>query len=198
MSIKKYYLLYKPFGVLSQFTREAPHHRVLGDVFNFPKDVYPVGRLDQDSEGLLILTNDGSLNKRLLDPKHKHQRTYWVQVEGSADKAAIQQLSQGVAIRIKKRTHYTLPAEARLLPQPPTLPDRDPPIRFRKNVPDSWIELSLTEGKNRQVRRMCAAVGFPVLRLVRASIEELELGDMQVGEVREIEGIQLLRLLKLR
>lgn len=193
----KYYLLYKPFDVLSQFTREAPHHRVLGDVFPFPKDVYPVGRLDQDSEGLLILTNDGSLNKRLLNPKHQHRRTYWVQVEGLADETAIEKLSQGVAIRIKKRTHHTLPAIARLLPNPPTLPERDPPIRFRKNVPDSWIELSLIEGKNRQVRRMCAAVGFPVLRLVRASIEDIEVETMTVGEVREIEQAELIKLLKL-
>jgi 23S rRNA pseudouridine2457 synthase len=193
----QYFVLYKPFGVLSQFTREAPQHRVLGDVYNFPKDVYPVGRLDQDSEGLLLLTNDGSLNKRLLDPKHNHQRTYWVQVEGLPDENAIQQLAKGVSIRINKKNYQTLPAKASLLDSPPGLPERDPPIRFRKNVPDSWLELSLTEGKNRQVRKMCAAVGYPVLRLVRASIEKLELGDMQVGEVRELEKKELLNRLRL-
>lgn len=194
---KSYFVLYKPFGVLSQFTREAPKHRVLSDVYNFTKDVYPVGRLDQDSEGLLLLTNDGSLNKRLLDPKYQHQRTYWVQVEGVPDEEAIQQLSKGVAIRINKKTHHTLPAKASLMDTAPTLPERDPPIRFRKNVPDSWLELSLIEGKNRQVRRMCAAVGYPVLRLVRARIEKLELGDMQVGEVREVEKKELWKRLKL-
>ncbi len=186
MSDFRYFVLYKPFGVLSQFTREHPSHRVLGDVYDFPKGVYPVGRLDKDSEGLLILTDDKSLNHQLLDPKRGHERVYWAQVEGIPDEQALQQLRTGVIIRINKIDHRTRPAKAQLMAAAPELPERDPPIRFRKNVPERWLQLSLTEGKNRQVRRMCAAVGFPVLRLVRARIEGLKLGDLQPGEVKEM------------
>lgn len=192
-----YYSIYKPFGVLSQFTRELAHHRVLGDLYDFPKDVYPVGRLDQDSEGLLLLTSNRGLTEALLNPRKAHRRTYWVQVDGAINTEAIQALQSGVDIRIKKKTHRTAPAHAQLLDPPPALPERDPPIRFRKNVPTSWLELSLTEGKNRQVRRMCAAVGFPVLRLVRSSIENLNLGAMQVGEVKEWQEPAFLQALKL-
>ena len=194
----EYFLIYKPYGMLSQFTREMPQHRVLGDLFDFPKDVYPVGRLDQDSEGLLLLTNDRRLNDALLNPVRAHQRTYWVQVEGEATAEAIQRLRKGVDIRIKKRTHRTRPARAQLLSPPPTLPERDPPIRYRKSIPTSWVELQLTEGKNRQVRRMCAAVGFPVLRLVRSAIEDIQLADMEIGEVRAWQQADLFKLLKLR
>lgn len=194
----RYFVIYKPYGVLSQFTREAPQHRTLADLYEFPKDVYPVGRLDQDSEGLLLLTNDKRLNSRLLDPRWAHERTYWAQVEGIPAEEALVQLQNGVGIRIKKRAHRTRPAKASLFTAPPTLPERDPPIRVRKSVPDSWIELKLTEGKNRQVRRMCAAVGFPVLRLLRSAIEDLSLQDMQPGEVREWQAPELLRALKLR
>lgn len=193
-----YYVIYKPYGVLSQFTREAPHHRTLADLHDFPKDVYPVGRLDQDSEGLLLLTNDKRLNSKLLDPRWAHERNYWVQVEGVPAEEAFTRLNNGVNIRIKKRDYRTRPAKSKMLIPSPTLPDRDPPIRVRKSVPDSWIELRLTEGKNRQVRRMCATVGFPVLRLVRASIEDLTLGDMKPGDVREWQAPELLRALKLR
>ena len=181
-----YYLLYKPYGYLSQFTREAPEHRVLGDLYPFPKDIYPVGRLDQDSEGLLLLTDDKKLNHLLLDPAHAHRRTYLALVEGIPTPEALEQLSRGITIKAGKRSYKTRPARARLLPQAPPLPERDPPVRFRKTVPDTWIELELTEGKNRQVRRMCAAVGFPVLRLVRIRIEGLALDGLAPGQVREL------------
>ncbi|MCG8326537.1 MAG: pseudouridine synthase [Chitinophagales bacterium] len=183
MAAFQYFVIYKPYGYLSQFTREHETHKVLGDLYNFPKDVYPVGRLDKDSEGLLLLTNDNKLNHRLLNPDFRHKRTYWVQVEGQITEEAILQLSQGIDIKINKKTYRTLPAAARIL-APPSLPDRDPPIRFRKNVPDSWLELTLSEGKNRQVRRMCAKAGFPVLRLVRVRIEKVLLDGMDVGEIK--------------
>lgn len=180
-----YFLLYKPYGVLSQFTREEPHHRTLADLHDWPPGVYPVGRLDRDSEGLLLLTNDKSLTHRLLDPAFAHPRTYWVQVEGVPDTEALDALRTGVDIRIRKKTHRTRPAEVSLLEEPPPLPERDPPVRFRKTVPDRWLELTLTEGRNRQVRRMCAAVGYPVLRLVRVRIAGLALPKtMRPGEVQ--------------
>lgn len=188
-----YYMVYKPYGMLSQFTREAPGHSTLADLdFVFPKDVYPVGRLDADSEGLLLLTNDKEQNFNLLNPRKAHPRSYWVQVEGIASATALAQLRQGLDIRIDGKTHHTLPAAVRLLPAAPELPQREPPVRFRKSVPDCWLELTLTEGKNRQVRRMCAAVGFPVLRLVRVRIGKLGWGDaglgrMAPGEVRVLE-----------
>lgn len=191
----QYFKLYKPFGVLSQFTREAPHHRVLGDLYDFPKDVYPVGRLDADSEGLLLLTNDKSLNKQLLQPSFGHERTYFVQVEGDPGREALQQLARGVDIRINKKTYRTRPAKVNRLPAPPPLPDRDPPVRFRKSVPDTWLSLTLTEGKNRQVRRMCAAAGFPVLRLVRMRINNMELGDLKPGQVQPVSAADIKKLL---
>ena len=183
----RYFLLYKPYGYLSQFTREAAHHKTLGDLFHFPKGVYPVGRLDQDSEGLLLLTDDKAVNQKLLDPKLRHPRTYWVQLEGIPDDHALEALRKGVLIKGDDKDYKTLPAEAALLAQAPPLPERDPPIRFRKNIPTSWIELTLVEGKNRQVRHMCAKVGFPVLRLVRCRIGNLQLGRMLVGEVVVLE-----------
>ncbi len=183
----RYFILYKPYGYLSQFSRELPEHRTLADLYQFSKDVYPVGRLDRDSEGLLILTNDKSLNARLLHPARGHRRTYWVQLEGNPDAASLERLAAGVDIRIKKKTYRTAPATVRLLAIPPDLPERDPPIRYRAQIPTTWLELQLTEGKNRQVRRMCAAVGFPVLRLVRVAIESLTLNGLTPGEVREVE-----------
>lgn len=179
-----YYLLYKPYGMLSQFTREHPGQRTLADLeFHFPKDVYPVGRLDADSEGLLLLTNDKTAVKRLLDPASHVAKTYLVQVEGIPSEAALEQLQKGVTIRVKKKVHHTRPAVVRRLDAPPQLPVRNPPIRYRKNVPDSWLEITLTEGKNRQVRKMCAAVGHPVLRLVRIAFGKWQLGDLAPGEV---------------
>lgn len=157
----------------------------LADFFKVPKNVYPAGRLDYDSEGLLILTNDTKLNHRLLNPAFKHTRTYWVQVEGAITVDAIDQLQKGLPIAINGKQYHTLPCKASVLPVPPLLPERNPPIRFRKNIPTSWISLKLTEGKNRQVRRMTAKAGYPTLRLVRQSIESISLGSLQPGEMKE-------------
>ncbi len=181
----RYFLLYKPYGMMSQFSRENSNPTLADIEYNFPKDVYPVGRLDHDSEGLLLLTNDTTLNKRLLSPKNKHRRTYWVQVEGEISQEAIAKLCAGVEINLKGVKYKTLPAEVHAI-SAPDLPERNPPIRFRITVPTSWVSITLIEGKNRQVRRMTAAVGFPTLRLVRASIENLKLGQMQPGEVVEV------------
>ncbi|MBD2562020.1 rRNA large subunit pseudouridine synthase E [Nostoc sp. UIC 10607] len=182
----RYIIFYKPYGVLSQFTKDAPTHSTLKDYIDVP-DVYPVGRLDWDSEGLLLLTNDGQLQHRLAHPRFGHQRTYWVQVERIPDVDAITRLQTGVEIQ----DYRTQPAEVKLLPTEPQLPERTPPIRFRKNVPTAWLEMTLTEGKNRQVRRMTAAVGFPTLRLVRVSIAHLKLDDLQVGQWRDLTTSEL-------
>ena len=179
-------MIYKPFGVLSQFS-ETDGHPGLSSLYNFPKDVYPVGRLDRDSEGLLILTNDKKLNHRLLNPKFAHKRTYLVQVEGLADYNTIKNLEGGLEIKINKKLYFTKPAVSKLIDTPLNIPERNPPVRFRKNIPTSWLELSLTEGKNRQVRKMTAKTGFPTLRLIRKSIENLELIDLNPGSVQELE-----------
>lgn len=193
----KYFIIFKPFGYLSQFTKEAPHHQTLADLHKFPKDVYPVGRLDKDSEGLLILTDDKRLNNSLLNPKFKHKRTYLVQVDGAITQKVIQDLSKGVDIKISKKIHSTLPAKAKLIEPAPSLPERNPPVRFRKNIPTSWLELTLIEGKNRQVRKMCASVGFPVLRLVRSKIESISIKGMQIGDVIEMKESEIFHLLRL-
>lgn len=190
-----YYLIYKPFGVHSQFKPEEGKVG-LGSLQDFPKDVYPVGRLDADSEGLLLLTNDTSVNKRLLHPRFKHSRTYLIQVEGTITQEAIDRLCEGVSISIDGREHYTAPAKASIIPVP-ELPERNPPIRFRKTVPDSWLEMTLTEGKNRQVRKMTAAVGFPTLRLVRWKIEDLMMKDPFPGKVVELTRAEVFTRLKL-
>lgn len=191
-----YFAIYKPFGVLSQFSPEG-EHLGLGSLFDFPSDVYPLGRLDADSEGLLILSNDTSLNHKLLDPKNSHWRTYWVQVEGEITPGALHALREGVSISIQKKVYKTLPAQAGLLDLPVSLPERNPPVRYRKSIPTSWIFLTLREGKNRQVRRMTAAVGFPTLRLVRAAIEGLRLDKMLPGDVRELNREELYSQLKI-
>ncbi|UBF26305.1 pseudouridine synthase [Kovacikia minuta CCNUW1] len=188
----RYLLFYKPYDVLCQFTDESPsssRRQTLKDYIPIP-GIYPVGRLDQDSEGLLLLTNHGQLQHRLSDPKFQHPRTYWVQVERIPDEGALQQLRQGLKIQ----DYRTRPAIATLLPEEPNLPPRDPPIRFRKSVPTAWLELTLTEGRNRQVRRMTAAVGFPTLRLVRVKIAHLSLQGLQPGEWREISPEELHQL----
>ncbi len=190
----RYFIIYKPFGILSQFSGDANTLKELGD---FPSDVYPVGRLDKDSEGLLLITNDKVLNHQLLNPSFAHQRTYLAQVEGIPTSEAISQLENGVEINVDGRMYYTKKAHARLLTEEPILPPRNPPIRYRKNVPDSWIELSLIEGKNRQVRKMTAAVGFPTLRLVRYSMENLSIEGFEVGEVRELDRNTIYSALKL-
>jgi len=183
----RYFLLYKPFGVLSQFTPDQPGDRTLSDLVNgLPADVYPVGRLDKDSEGLLLLTNDNVLKTRYLEPRHKVAKSYWVQVEGDITQEALDRLAAGVSIRVNGKLLKTAPARVRRLHPEPLLPPRNPPIRFRKSVPTSWIEVAITEGKNRQVRRMTAATGFPTLRLVRATIGPLCLEGLQPGELREV------------
>ncbi len=173
--------------MLSQFSQEGTDKPVLGELHDFPKDVYPIGRLDADSEGLLLLTNDKRLNHQLLDPKYKHSRTYLVQVDGQVTEAALARLRQGVSITVNKKRYHTLPAKASAIDTPENLPPRNPPIRIRQSIPTSWIKLSLTEGKNRQVRKMTAAAGFPTLRLIRSNIERLYLGQMQPGDVMELE-----------
>ncbi|ERM80814.1 hypothetical protein P872_11310 [Rhodonellum psychrophilum GCM71 = DSM 17998] len=195
MSSPRYFILYKPFGILSQFSGEKDS---LKEVSDFPKEVYPVGRLDKDSEGLLLITDDKPLNHHLLNPQFKHQRTYLAQVDGIPSPEAVDALENGVEINVDGKMYATQKAEARLLEEEPQLPPRNPPIRYRKNVPDSWIELKLTEGKNRQVRKMTAAVGFPTLRLVRWSMEELTISGFDVGEVREFSQEEIYRLLHLR
>nr|WP_262897602.1 pseudouridine synthase [Telluribacter humicola] len=188
----RYFLIYKPYGMLSQFSREGDKPTLADLDFTFPKDIYPVGRLDADSEGLLLLTNDNHLKTRLLEPRNRHYRTYYVQVEGLITEEACEKLSQGVSISINGKTYQTLPARAVVIEEP-QLPERNPPIRFRQNIPTSWVSLSLYEGKNRQVRRMTAAVGFPTLRLVRWAIGNTLLDTMQPGEVKEVEGKDLIK-----
>lgn len=189
----KYYAAYKPYGMLTQFT-DGEGRKTLSDLYPFPKDVYAVGRLDMDSEGLILLTNDKKVNSFLLKPENGHEREYLVQVEGIPDRDALKKLETGVIIEGRK----TLPARAKLLITPPEVPERIPPIRERKTIPVSWITLSLVEGKNRQVRKMTASAGYPTLRLIRIRIGKILLGNMQPGEVREItpgkDGI--FRLLK--
>jgi 23S rRNA pseudouridine2457 synthase len=174
---------HKPYGVLSQFTPEpGSQWRTLGD-FALPKGVYPLGRLDADSEGLLLLADEPGLNSRLLDPRHRHRREYWAQVERIPSADALERLARGGLALADQRT---LPCRARLLDPAPDLPPRVPPIRFRKNVPDAWLSLELVEGKNRQVRRMTAAVGHPTLRLLRVRIGAFLLGELAPGCWREL------------
>lgn len=182
----KYYIIYKPFGMLSQFSPEGSNATLKDLDYYFPKDVYPVGRLDADSEGLLILTNDISLNKRLLDPEEGHWRTYLVQVEGKFTVNAKKQIEHGVEINVNGKFHKCKPAQVRIPDNIPNVPDRFPPVRFRKSIPTSWIYITLTEGKNRQVRKMTAKAGFPTLRLIRVSIGNLVVTDMIPGQVLEV------------
>lgn len=177
-----YFIIYKPFQVLSQFTSQEGK-RSLKDFFDVPSNVYPVGRLDYDSEGLLILTDDAALNHRLLHPSFRHEREYWVQVEGLIDLPAIERLEKGLLINIDGKPYHTQPGIVKPFAAAPELPERNPPIRFRKNIPTSWISLVLTEGKNRQVRKMTAAAGFPTLRLVRYRIEAITIRGLQPGEM---------------
>jgi len=184
----RYIVFHKPFGVVSQFSG-GESRSTLKDFIDVP-GVYPVGRLDHDSEGLMLLTDDGLLQHRLTDPRFGHPRTYWAQVEGIPDDRAIQQLSRGIRIR----DYQTLPAKAHLLPSEPLLPPRDPPIRFRKNIPTAWIDITLTEGRNRQVRRMTAAVGYPTLRLVRIAIGDLRLEGLASGQWCDLKSTEVARL----
>lgn len=172
----------KPYGVLSQFTdRSQPPKPTLAG-FGLPADVYAAGRLDHDSEGLLLLTDDGALAHRLTDPRHKQAKTYLVQVEGEPDEARLRRLREGVELN----DGPTLPAQARAVAAPQALWPRDPPVRLRKTVPDAWIELTIREGRNRQVRRMTAAVGLPTLRLIRVAIGPHRLGALAPGQWRAL------------
>jgi len=183
MSRFQYYIFNKPFDVLSQFTQEVPSHRTLKDFLDLPNDVYPVGRLDRDSEGLLLLTNDNQFKTRLLDPKSRSTKTYWAQVDGDVDQTSIEQMAAGVDIKLKKARYKTLPAKVKKIVQP-ILWDRVPPIRFRKEIPTTWLQIQITEGKNRQVRKMCAAIGHPCLRLVRYAIKGVQLEGLDSGQYR--------------
>ena len=178
----QYYLLYKPFQVLSQFTSEGGK-ACLKDIIEVERDVYPVGRLDYDSEGLLLLTNDTTINHQLLHPSFEHKRTSWVQVDGAITEEAASQLAKGVTINIDGIQYNTKSAVVKLLPDTIPVPDRNPPIRFRKSIPATWASIQLTEGKNRQVRKMFAAVGFPVLRLIRAQMGNYTIDKMQPGDL---------------
>ena len=177
-----YFVAYKPFQVLSQFTSQEGK-KTLKNFFGVPRDVYPLGRLDYDSEGLLILTDDRQLNYRLLHPDLAHEREYWVQVEGEISEHAINTLQSGVSINISGKMYKTKKCKAGKFLTLPDLPERYPPIRYRKDIPVSWIRIILREGKNRQVRKMTAAVGFPTLRLVRYRIEQLTIDKLAPGEM---------------
>jgi 23S rRNA pseudouridine2457 synthase len=178
----QYFIVYKPYQVLSQFSSEE-NKKTLKDFFDVPKDVYPVGRLDYDSEGLLLLTNDTSLNHRLLNPGFAHEREYWVQVDGNITQQAVQQLQSGIDITVNGKKYHTKKCIASLFLHEPDVALRNPPIRFRKEIPAPWIKLILKEGKNRQVRKMTASVGFATLRLIRFRIEEIKIDGMQPGEM---------------
>ncbi len=185
-----YFIIYKPYLVQSQFS-PVEGKQTLADFFDVPKDVYPVGRLDHDSEGLLILTNDKQLNHRLLHPSFQHEREYWIQVDGAITTTAIHELETGVTISIDGKKHRTSPCDVSLFNDEPKVPARNPPIRFRKEIPAPWIRMILTEGKNRQVRRMTASVGFPTLRLIRYRIEGITIDGLQPGDLVTLTRQQL-------
>jgi len=202
-NLYRYLLFYKPYNVLSQFTDQEANQNRISNRIAEPRSVlptrqtlkdyipvssvYPVGRLDQDSEGLMLLTNNGRLQDQLSNRRFQHPRTYWVQVEGIPTTAALRQLRGGVKIQ----DYQTRPTLVQLLPTEPVLPPRLPPIRFRKTVPTSWLEITLTEGRNRQVRKMTAAVGFPTLRLVRVGIAHLRLDSLEPGQWRDLTAAEL-------
>ncbi|MBV7528628.1 pseudouridine synthase [Chitinophaga sp. sic0106] len=191
-----YYVIYKPYEVLTRFTPEG-NKACLADFFKVPSDVYPVGRLDYDSEGLLLLTNDKALNHRLLSPKYQHEREYWVQVDGAVTEEAARKLAQGVQINVDGKMYLTRKCKAEIFEEEPVLPPRNPPIRFRKSIPAPWLRMTLHEGKNRQVRKMTAAVGFPTLRLVRYRMEGLTIAGMNAGDMVELSREEVYRKLKL-
>ncbi len=167
---------HKPYGIISQFSQNDGNHRTLAE-FGFPKNVYPIGRLDTDSEGLLLLSDEAEWNQRLLHPKHAHQRTYWAQVERIPSPESLRTLEKGIRLN----DFHALPCQIQILNPQPDISARNPPIRFRKNVPDCWLELILIEGKNRQVRRMTAAIGHPTLRLIRVRIGGYQLKPFSPG-----------------
>ena len=176
----------KPFGVLSQFTGDGSPNRALAE-FGFPKNVYPIGRLDADSEGLLLLSDEAKWNEKLLHPRRAHEREYWAQVEKIPSPENLKKLERGISIQGRK----TLPCGAWILEPQPEIPPRVPPIRFRKSVPDCWIGLELVEGKNRQVRRMTAAIGHPTLRLIRVRIGNFRLADLPAGKWKQLSAEEI-------
>jgi 23S rRNA pseudouridine2457 synthase len=184
VNVSRTLAFYKPYGVLSCFT-DPEGHATLADFISVP-DVYPAGRLDYDTEGLLVLTSDGALAHRITDPRHKLPKVYVVQVERIPDDAALASLRRGVLLKGRR----TRPAEVELLPEAPDLPPRPVPIRFRKSVPTAWLKVTLREGQNRQIRRMTAAVGHPALRLVRVAVGPVTLSDLQPGQWRELKGAE--------
>lgn len=195
--LNQYFIIHKPYRVLSQFSSEGDK-KTLKHFFDVPSNAYPVGRLDYDSEGLLILTNDKNLNHLLLDPARKHEREYWVQVEGVPTTVQISKLQNGIEITVNKKKHLTAKSKVFLFDEPPSVSERVPPVRFRKTVPDRWIKIILTEGKNRQVRKMTAAAGLPTLRLIRTRIEKLELRNLLPGEMIEMNKQDLYNLLRIK
>lgn len=195
--MNKYFIVYKPFNVLSQFS-STDGKKTLKDFYDVPSNVYPIGRLDYDSEGLLILSDDKKLNQNLLDPLHEHEREYWVQVDGNISEDAMAKLQNGVSININGKMYDTKQCIVKKFSHPPNVSERNPPIRFRKSIPDSWIKIILKEGKNRQVRKMTAAVGFPTLRLIRYRIEKITLDDLVPAEMKIISKQELYNLLKIK
>lgn len=184
----KYILLYKPYNYLSQFTPESDGDNCLSDIHGLPSDVYPAGRLDKDSEGLLLLTNDNKHKTNITSPKSSHNKTYIIAVEGTPNMNSLSFLENGITIRVNKKSYTCAPAVVKLLsgePKEMKLPGK--PIRFRKNIPVSYIEISITEGKNRQVRKMLAKIGHPVLRLIRTATGPYQLDGLQPGEWRYIQ-----------
>jgi 23S rRNA pseudouridine2457 synthase len=201
LKLHRYFIIYKPYLVLSQFSfgLSEPNgnniKQTLKDFFNVPHNVYPVGRLDYDSEGLLILTNDTNLNHLLLNPSFAHEREYWVQVEGLINQTALNRLQSGVEIMIDGKPYLSRKARVESFEDDPIVPERNPSIRFRKNIPTSWIKMILTEGKNRQVRKMTARAGFPTLRLLRYRISLLTIDGLKPGSIKEIDRNEIYRLL---
>lgn len=190
-----YFKFFKPFGILSQFTDEDGNPG-LNQIISLPKDVYPVGRLDKDSEGLLLLTNDNRLKHKLLDPETASQRTYFVQVDGLITTKALVQMRNPMMLNYKGKMHRTLPAKVEAI-DPPTVPERKPAIRYRKDKPTSWISISIGEGKNRQVRKMTAQTGFPTLRLIRVSHGQISLNQMQPAELLKLTEVEVSELHRL-
>lgn len=189
------YIIYKPYKMLSQFT--SSHNKVCLDAldFTFPKNVYPLGRLDENSEGLLILSNDKKLNFKLLDPQFEHKRIYHVQLQGSITKQAIKQIETGITIALDSGPYTTLPCKAKIIKKPKNLQLREQPIS--EKLETSWIELTLTEGKYHQVRKMTAGVGYPCIRLIRIAIEDIRLEQMQPGDVRELNPSSIYKKLNI-
>ncbi|HMQ06581.1 MAG TPA: pseudouridine synthase [Saprospiraceae bacterium] len=187
-----YLIFYKPYGVLSQFSQDFDGQSTLKDFLkDIPVDAYPVGRLDKDSEGLLLISNDKSLPSELLESGSGIEKEYFVQVEGLISEQAISMLARGIAIRFNKKWYTTLPAQVNKIAEP-SLPPRNPPVRYRKNIPTSWISIRITEGKNRQIRRMCAAAGFPVLRLIRVRVGNIPLKNLLPGKTRKVKKSDIL------